>query len=94
MDIIRNIFAIIFYILLCIWMFFKIRNIVLVKKYNNNDKYKEIKNNSKKNRISKLLFKIAIILLIILRNIFGFWIYFRSVYIFLYVHYIRWYYVY
>ena len=54
------------------WLFFKIRNIVWVKKYSNKDIYKEIKKASKKNKIVSTLFKISIVLLILFGAYFSF----------------------
>ncbi len=65
MDILRNIAAMIFYILFFIWLFMKMKNIILIKKLNCKDAYKEIKRNSKCQKISKYLSKTTIIFIII-----------------------------
>ena len=58
MELLRNIFAIIFYILFFVWIFFKINNIILVNKLNCRENYKETKKNAKGEKLSKYLFRI------------------------------------
>ncbi len=47
MELLRNIFAIIFYTLLFVWIFFKINNSILVNKLKCKENYKETKKNAK-----------------------------------------------
>ena len=63
MNLLNQIFAIIFYVLLFSWAFFKIRNIILVKKLNCKERYKIIKQNIRKQKLSKCLFIIIMFFL-------------------------------
>jgi len=65
MIIIDNILAIILYTLFFSWIFLKIRNIVLIKKLNCKESSKSIKKDVKKQKLSKCLFKISIVAIII-----------------------------
>lgn len=58
MELLRNIFAIVFYTLFFVWIFFKINNIILVNKLNCKENYKETKKNAKDKKLSKYLFRI------------------------------------
>lgn len=66
MQLLNQIFAIIFYILFSSWAFIKIRNIMLINKLNCKEIYKNIKEDSKNQKMSKYLFKIIITVVIIL----------------------------
>ncbi len=57
-ELLRNIFTIIFYTLFFIWIFFKINNIILVNKLNCKENYEEIKKKAKSKKLSKYLFRI------------------------------------
>lgn len=65
MWLLNQIFAIIFYILFLGWLFFKFKNVILVKKLKCKDFYKNIKKDSKSTKISKKLFKIFLLLTIL-----------------------------
>ena len=58
MELLRNIFAVIFYMLFFIWIFFKIKNIILINKLKCRENYNEIKKNEKDKKLSKYLFRI------------------------------------
>lgn len=60
MGILNQIFAIIFYIMLFCWIFFKIRNSILIKKKKCKEFYKDIKKELKNEKTSKYLFRIII----------------------------------
>ena len=62
MDLLRNIFAAIFYILFFCWGFLKIRNIILIKKLNYKEKYEEIKREVKEDKLYKILVRILIVI--------------------------------
>lgn len=62
----NQIFAIILYILFFCWLFFKFKNVLLVKKNNCKNFYKNIKKDSKNAKISKKLFKVFLSLAILL----------------------------
>lgn len=62
----KQIFGIIFYLLLFCWLFFKFRNFILDKKLKNKDLYIYTKNVSKKTKVSKRLFIVLLVLSIIL----------------------------
>lgn len=53
MGFLKQIFGIIFYLLLFCWLFFKFRNFILDKKLKNKDLYIYTKNISKKTKVSK-----------------------------------------
>lgn len=53
MGVLKQIFGIIFYLLLFCWLFFKFRNFILDKKLKNKDLYIYTKNISKKTKVSK-----------------------------------------
>lgn len=65
MELLNQIFAIIFYILFLCWAFFKTRNVILINKLNCKDIYKNMKKDLKKQKISKYLFRIIITSIII-----------------------------
>jgi len=66
MELVYNIFGTIFYILLFSWIFTKIRNIILIKKLNCKELYKNMRKDIKKQKILKYSFKFIIINAIIL----------------------------
>ena len=66
MELFRQIFAIIFYTLIFACIFFKIRNIILVKKMNYKEVYQKIKFDYKQEKMPKKLFKIIIFIVTIL----------------------------
>ena len=61
----NQIFAIIFYILFFCWLFFKFKNVLLVKNLKCKNFYKNIKKDSKSTKISKKLFKVFLSLTIL-----------------------------
>ena len=61
MALLNQIFAIIFYILFFGWAVLKIRNVVLIKKMNYKEIYKNIKKDLKHQKFLKYLFRIIII---------------------------------
>jgi len=65
MELLNQIFDIIFYILFFSWTFLKIRNVVLIKKMNYKEIYKNIKKDLICQKFSKGLFKIIIISIIL-----------------------------
>lgn len=65
MWLLNQIFAIIFYILFFCWLFFKFKNVILVKKLKCKDFYKNIKKDSKSTKVSKKLFKVLLWLTIL-----------------------------
>lgn len=64
MELLSYIFAIIFYVLFFCWCFFKIRNVILIKKSNCKEIYRNMKKDSKKKKFAKYLSRIIIIALI------------------------------
>jgi len=64
-DILRNIAAIIFYTLFFIWLFLKMRNVIIVNKLKCKEDYKEIKRN-KKGKGQKILKIIMITILVVI----------------------------
>lgn len=65
MWLLNQIFAIIFYILFFCWLFFKLKNVILVKKLKCKDFYRNIKKDSKSTKVSKKLFKVFLSLTIL-----------------------------
>ena len=65
MWLLNQIFAIIFYILFFCWLFFKFKNVLLVKKLKCKDFYRNIKKDSKSTKVSKKLFKVLLSLTIL-----------------------------
>ena len=65
MELLNQIFAIIFYILFFSWAFFKIRNVILIKKKNCKEIYKNINKYFKNQKLSKYLFRSIITFIII-----------------------------
>lgn len=65
MEVLYQIACMIFFILFFCWAFFKIRNIILVKKMNCTESYKNIKKGFENQKLSKYLYKIAITFIII-----------------------------
>lgn len=65
MELLRNIFVIVFYTLFFVWIFLKINNIILVNKLNCRENYKEITKDIKGEKISKYLFRINLGIIII-----------------------------
>jgi|GEM_PF-5186964 len=61
MELLNQLFAIIFYILFFSWSFLKIRNIILIKKLNCKEIYKNEKKDLKHKKLSKILFIFVII---------------------------------
>lgn len=66
MELLNQIFAIMFYILFFSWAFLKIRNFVLIKKMHYKEIYKNIKKDLKHQKLSKYLIRIIITNIIIL----------------------------
>lgn len=63
MELINQLSAIIFYSLFFSWIFFKIRNSILIRKLNCKEIYKEINKTSKAQKSSKYLFRTIIIII-------------------------------
>ena len=66
MDLLRNIFAVLFYILFLGLGFLKLKNIILIKKMNDKEKYKDLQKEVKENIVYKKLLRILGIILSII----------------------------